>query len=65
MLDFIFEAIGEAVLEGFFTLIVAIFSGMAGMFSDAYDTRDTGPEILSVVPRLPTRAGVLLAKGGR
>jgi len=65
MLDFIFEAIGEAVLEGFFNLIGAIFSGSFGVSNDAFDTRGTAPEILSVVPRLPHGAGVLLAKGGQ
>lgn len=58
MLDFLlgmFEVFGEPLVELFF----AVF---ANMFSIA--DRE-GPEILSVVPRLPAGAGVLLAKGGR
>ena len=55
MLDFIVEFAGELV----FGVFVEVFSGLSRK-----DDRD-GPEILSVVPRLPAGAGVLLAKGGR
>jgi hypothetical protein len=55
MLDFIVEMVGEVFVGVFFEVF-------AGMFSTG-DRR--GTEMLSVVPRLPTGAGVLSAKGGR
>jgi len=59
MLDFIADIVGEAILGAFFEVFASIFSGLFGCMADR-----EGPEILLVVPRLPTGAGVLLAKGG-
>jgi hypothetical protein len=53
--DFIGELVGEFVVDVFF----GVFAGMFCM------SHRKGTERLSVVPRLPAGAGVLLAKGGR
>jgi hypothetical protein len=60
MLDFIADIVGEAIVGVFCEVFAGIFSGLFGSIADR-----EGPEILLVVPRLPTGAGVLLTKGGR
>jgi hypothetical protein len=59
MLDFIGDIVGEFFFEVVCGAIAGMFSGLFGLSLRA------GPEMLSVVPRLPAGAGVLLAKGGR
>ena len=51
--------VGEAIVGVFFQVFGSIFSGLFGCIADR-----EGPEILLIVPRLPSGAGVLLAKGG-
>jgi len=59
-LSFLFEMICEPFVELFFAIFAAMFSGL-------WEIRDMKDDLekLSVVPRLPAGAAVLLAKGGR
>ena len=62
MLDFILElfgVFGEPLVELFFEVFANRFTGLFSIGERG------GTEMLSVVPRLPSGAGVLLAKGGR
>jgi len=65
MLDFIIEMLGF-IVEIFGEFFAgALFEMFSDIFSGLFPMGDRGAETLSVVPRLQSGAGVLLAKGGR